>query len=588
MEWLNGLHVDSVPYLLQERARRFPSSIAYIFPERDQRYTWAEIWREVLPLARGMHRNGVRKGDRVAFLMTGRMELILSMYAAACLGAVLVPINAYSKKEELAGYLNESRPALMIIGAHGHQQHYPSMLRQLAEARDGRSEGGFIPSSVYVVADSDERLQGFRPYSELAAAGNLAGSDEWKEAIRHVASRDPLILLFTSGTLGVPKGVLRTTASFLIASAGKGESSSPLRKLMLGLNTRIMQAFKLLNLLPLYHMGGFATILTNLKSTNVPTVMLSRFHPIEALSAIEKERCKVLVGTPYMLQRMVAAPERAAFNLSSLLGAAFTSAAVTPSILQKVTSELRLQFFLVSYGSSEAGSVASGTCIRKEHLRGFLIPLLFRIVKHTNLLGGLIPYEAFMKESASLAGKVDPHVEIRIVDPATGEELPAGEQGEVWIRSHRVMRYANDRTERPAFTEDGWYRSGDLGWLNERKHLAIAGRIHRIISRGGEKISPIEIENIIMEHEEVEDALVIGVPDSLYGEEVCACIVPKSGSFLTSDRLKQELAPRLSAFKLPRTFIFLSQLPLSPTGKISIAEMKQLAEQEIHVARRHA
>lgn len=590
MEWFHGLNSDSIPQLLQERSRRYPRSMAYLFPERGQRYTWADIWSEVLPLAWGMYKKGVRKGDKVAFLMTGRIELIVSMYAAASLGAVLVPINAYSKKDELAGYLKEARPALMIIGVDGHQLHYPSMLRGLLEEQAGQlDEGSWQSSPVYVVTDEEEHLYGFRPFTELADVRPSADTHEQlQQAFRQVSSLDPLVLLFTSGTLGVPKAVLRTTASFLMGSENEVKRSSWLKTRIDRLNNRIMQSFKLLNLLPLYHMGGFGTIMTSLKSTNLPTVMLSRFHPIEALSIIEKERCKVMVGTPYMLQRLVAAPERANYDLSSLLGVAFASASVTPSILQKVTDGLRLQFFLVSYGSSEAGSVASGTCIRKEHLRGFLIPLLFHIVKHTNLLGGLIAYEEFMKESGSLAGKVDPSVEIQIIDPATGKKLPIGEQGEICIRSHRVMRYTNTQAERPAFMEDGWYRSGDLGRLNERNQLMIDGRLHRIISRGGEKISPIEIENVIMQHEEVEDALVIGVPDLLYGEEVCACIVPKSGSGLTSERLRKELALQLSAFKLPRTFIFLSQLPLSPTGKISISEMRHLAVQEINDLRRHA
>lgn len=590
MEWFQGLHPDSVPQLLQERSRYYPRSMAYLFPEWGQRYTWTDIWGEMLPLAAGMYKKGVRKGDKVVFLMTGRIELIVSMYAAASLGAVLVPINAYSKKDELAGYLNEARPALLIIGVDGHQLHYPSMLRGLIDEHANHpDENGWLSSPVYVVTDADEHLCGFQPFSELIDGKPSAEMHEQlQQAFRQATSLDPLVLLFTSGTLGVPKGVLRTTASFLLGSENEAKRSSWLKTRMNRLNTRIMQSFKMLNLLPLYHMGGFGTIMTSLKSTNLPTVMLSRFHPIEALSIIEKERCKVMVGTPYMLQRLAAAPERTNYDLSSLLGVAFTSAAVTPSILQKVTDGLRLQFFLVSYGSSEAGSVASGTCIRKEHLRGFLIPLLFHIVKQTNLLGGLLAYEEFMKESGSLAGKVDPSVEIRIADPSTGSKLPIGEQGEIWIRSHRVMRYTNAEAEQPVFTEDGWYRSGDLGRLNERNELTIDGRLHRIISRGGEKISPIEIENIIMQHEEVEDALVIGVPDMLYGEEVCACVVPKSGSGLTSERLKKELAFQLSAFKLPRTIIFLSQLPLSPTGKISVSEMKRLAVQEMNDLRRHA
>ncbi|MCR2803522.1 class I adenylate-forming enzyme family protein [Paenibacillus soyae] len=584
MNGLTGLQADSVPYLLQERARRYPRHTAYVFPEWDQRYTWRKVWQEVLPLAQGLVERGIRKGDKIAFLMTGRMELIVAMYAAACVGAVLVPINAYSKKDELAGYLKEAEASMLIIGVDGHRQHYPSMLRQLVDENGPEAE--WLTSAIYVVGGSAGDRQGFRPYSELPAS--RPPSDQLIQALRNVTGQDPLVLLFTSGTLGVPKAVLRTTASFFVPAKDEDKPKSWFGAAADALGARVMQAFKMLNLLPLYHMGGFGTILTNLKAIKVPTVMLSRFHPIEALSLIESERCKIVVGTPYMMQRMVSSPERSGYDLTSLLGAAFTSAAVTPAILEQVTGGLRLQFFTVSYGSSEAGAVANGTCIRKEHLRGVLIPLLFRLFERTNLLGGLIEYGQFMKESSSLAGKVESSVEIRVVDPVTGEELPAGGQGEICIRGHRVMRYTNADAERPVFTEDGWYRSGDLGWLNEKRELTIAGRIHRIISRGGEKISPTEIEAVIMQHGDVEDAFVIGVPDGMYGEEICACVVPRRGSGLTAERLKADLAPSLSAFKLPRDFLFLPQLPLSPTGKISVAEMRKLALQQFGDLRRHA
>lgn len=426
---------------------------------------------------------------------------------------------------------------------------------------------------------------GFGAYTELLSRPDR---ERLNPVLASVSSRDPLVLLFTSGTLGAPKAVLRTTTSFFVPARGDNQPKRWMGGAADALSAPIMQAFKMLNLLPLYHMGGFGTLLSNLKPIKLPTVMLSRFHPIEALSVIASERCKIMVGTPYMMQRMVAAPERSRYNLSSLLGVAFTSAAVTPAILEQVTGELRLQFFTVSYGSSEAGAVSTGTCIRKEHLRGVLIPMLFRLFERSNLLGGIMEYGQFMRESNSLAGKVESSVEIRVVDPVSGAVLPPGGQGEIHIRGNRVMRYTNANAERPAFTEDGWYRSGDLGWMNENRELTIAGRLHRMISRGGEKISPVEIEAVLLRHGEVEEAFVIGVPDGMYGEEICACVVPKRGSGLTAERLKAELSPLLSAFKLPRSFLFLPQLPLSPTGKISVAEMKELALQELGDRRRHA
>ncbi|MDQ8738971.1 fatty acid--CoA ligase family protein [Paenibacillus sp. LHD-38] len=263
------------------------------------------------------------------------------------------------------------------------------------------------------------------------------------------------------------------------------------------------------------------------------------------------------------------------YNLKSLLGVAFTSAAVNNSILQKIMKSLNLYFFMVSYGSSEAGSVANGTCFinRKNSL---LLLLLYKLLSHTNLLSGLIHYKEFEKAVYSIGGKVDKVVEVRILHPETGQALPPHEHGEIAIRSHRVMRYFNEIYDKTSVTADGWYKSGDLGFLDDRSHLTITGRLHRMISRGGEKISPVEIENVLLRHKDVDEALVIGIPDELYGEQVCACIVAKQGSSITSEKLKNDLAPYLTAFKLPRHIVFLPMFPLSPTGKISIAEIKSM------------
>ncbi|OUS74958.1 hypothetical protein B1748_19745 [Paenibacillus sp. MY03] len=591
MAWRSEYQTGTVPAMLEQRALEHPGAVAYCFPEWGQRHTWRDIWTEVRPLACGLRRLGVRKGDKVALLMTGRMEMIVAMYAAACLGAILVPLNAYSRKEELAVYLEESSPSVLLLGAEGHKQQYPAMTRELAEelkARHG-SLPDWLPGAerIFVVGGgSDGDRCGFRSYQELATSVGTKEEEDalFREASQQTAARDPLVLLFTSGTLGKPKGVLRTTASFLAPSA-KEPGRGRLATLTAKASSWIMTRFNMLNLLPLYHMGGFATILTTMTSAPVATVMLSRYNPMQALEVIEKERCRVLVGTPFMLQGVIGAPERSRYDLSSLIGVAFTSAAVNPVIIRRVTDELKLRFFLVSYGSSEAGAVASGTCLMGG---GIVLPLLYRMLKHTRLLGGLIPYDKFMSEKYSLAGKVDRSIEIRIEDPVTGLALPRGEQGEILIRGHRVMRYIRDEAERPCHQHDGWYRSGDLGTIDEQNQLTIAGRMHRIISRGGEKISPVEIENAILRIRDVEDVMVLGIPDELYGEQICACVVPKPGAKLSAERLRVELAPYLSAFKLPKETIFLSQLPMSGTGKVSVAEMKQLVLQELGSLRRHA
>lgn len=566
---------NTIPYMLQKRAAESTHDVAYSFPTLDQHYTWRMVWEESRLLSKGLLRLGVKKGDAIAILMPGRAEMVISMFAAACVGAVIVPINTYSKKLELQHYLKDARPVALIMGSEAQHNHFPAIMQEIIlDCSKEGADGDWLPEHIFVLDEKNEGVEPFQSYSDLAMLGSTVEEKVFSAACEALVPQDPLILLYTSGTLGLPKGVMRSTASFLLSSNlvdKPGKSSS----LLMMLSDKITRFFSVMNLLPLYHLGGFATLFTGLKACNIRIVMLGHFNPLNALSAIEKEKCRVLIGTPYMIQQMMLSPKRNEYNLKSLLGIAFTSAAVNNTILQKIMKNLNLYFFMVSYGSSEAGSVANGTCFinRKNSLP---LLLLYRMLSHTNLFSGLIHYKEFEKGTYSIGGKVDKVVEVRILNPETGEELPPHEHGEIAIRSHRVMRYTNDAYDKKSVTADGWYKSGDLGFLDDRSHLTITGRLHRMISRGGEKISPVEIENVLLRHKDVEEALVIGVPDELYGEQVCACIVAKQGASLTPDKLKNDLTPYLSAFKLPRYIVFLPMFPLSPTGKISIAEIKSM------------
>jgi fatty-acyl-CoA synthase len=174
----------------------------------------------------------------------------------------------------------------------------------------------------------------------------------------------------------------------------------------------------------------------------------------------------------------------------------------------------------------------------------------------------------------SLAGKVDKGVEIQILDMDTGETLPLYEHREITIRSHRVMNYAKDNKDRACYTKDGWYKLGALGFLDEKRKLTITGKHHRFISRGGEKISPVEIENVLLKHGHMDDELVVGIPDEMYGEQICTCKIAQKRAKLTPEKLRTDLSPYLSAFKIPKYFVFFNQFPLSPTGKVPVSEIQ--------------
>ncbi|WP_379137821.1 class I adenylate-forming enzyme family protein [Paenibacillus sp. sgz500958] len=576
-------HRHTISELLQRRASRNTKDIAFSFPELGQHYAWSRVWEETSGIARGFMASGIVKGDRVAVLIQGQMELILSMFAAACIGAIIVPLNSYSKKEELRVLLKDSRPAAMVVGLEGHGLHYAQLMRELVEEEKSSEEehiSGWMPSSIFVLGDGEESASPLMPYSELARRGKSVRDEEFEERCRTVRTEDPLILLYTSGTSGRPKGVLRTTSSFLVRSGGnynKGEAT-----LVEALTDRVARRFSLLNLLPLYHLGGFATLFTALKVCNIRIVMLNYFNPIHALTVLAGERCQIMSGTPFMIRQMLSSPRRAEFDLSSLLGISFTSAPMNSSLLRKVSSDpgLRLVFFMVSYGSSEAGAVANGICFLNRR-KNPLWSLLYILLKSTSFLSGMVDPRELERNGFSFGGKIDQGVEIKIVEQGTSQELPYGGHGEIAIRSHRVMRYLNSEETRGRYTEDGFYLSGDLGFTDERRNLMITGRLNRVISRGGEKISPGEVEHVLAQQQGVEDAFVLGLPDELYGEQVYACVVPSAAAMLSEEGLRSAIAPYLSAFKIPRHIVIVPALPMSATGKIAVSDVRLLLRNRI-------
>jgi fatty-acyl-CoA synthase len=562
---------NTVPAMLQQRTAYTANALAFCFPEHGQAYSWAQLWHETRQLAAGLLQRGVGPGARVAVLMEGRVELVLALLAVVSIGGVVVPLNPFSTRDELRSYCRDAQPVALLLGA-------ATRLGPADLAPDQTSD--WLPRQVFVLAADAPAAAPFRPFAELLTAGPDQAAPDFEAAARATTAADPSFLLYTSGTTGEPKGVLRTTASFLGLAVGKKTGK---KKGWLARQTdRFTNRFAVLSLLPLYHLGGIGTLFTALKLANVRTVLLARFHPVVALQVAAREHCRFLIGTPYMLQAMMAAQPAQRVRLEAVLGVVFASAAVNGAILERVLRELpRVQFFTVSYGSSEAGAVANGTClVSKKTSLG--MSLFLRLLRGAGVLNGLLPFEVFGQTPYSICGRIDKAVEVATIDLQTGALLPPGAPGEIVIRSHRVMRYARAQAEGSAnFRPDGWYRSGDVGYVDPRGWLVLTDRLKRLISRGGEKISPAEIEDVLLRQPGVADACVVGVPDELYGEQVGAAVVPEPGATLDTAALRAALGTHLARFKVPTHWLLLPELPVSATGKVASTEVRQLVLQHI-------
>lgn len=571
----NHYAMNTIPYLLYKRYKTSPNQIAYSFPEFHQEYSWTSIWKEVISLSKGFLKLDIKKGDHIVLLMPNRIELILSIFACACVGAIAVPLNRYSTKHELEFFLEDTNPSLVIIGTQCHNQHYPTMFKEIL--RESNSEMYQFSGKIFVVNEDDQVNNQFQSFSELFTLGSTLDDNAFTYACGNIGADDPFTLLYTSGTTAQPKGILRTTQSFLVLNTSKNKDQQK-TTLMMKIADTIAGHFSLMSLLPLYHLGGLSSMFTNLKDCNIKIVMLSYYHPINALKILEQQECKFLVGTPFMIQRMILSTEMNQIHLPSLIGLIFTSSVVHPSTVQQISKYINLSFFIVSYGSSEAGSVSNGICLINK--KNTILSIFLRVLSHTNLLGGLVRYEDFLNCSSSFAGKVGKSVDVRIVNPETRDEVPTMETGEILIKGHHVMKYNKVEMNNSRFTEDGWYKSGDLGYMDNNRLLFIEGRLTSTISRGGEKISPIEIENALLTHEHVVEAYVYGVPDESYGEEIAASIILEKESSLTSQELIHYLRSYLSSFKIPKYIAISEDVLLSGSGKVPISRLQSIIMDE--------
>jgi fatty-acyl-CoA synthase len=579
------IHSNAIPGMLHQRALDFPDTPCYLFPERSQTCTWRSLWEEVKAVAAGLRQLGIQRGDRVAILMEGRAEQLICIYAAIAAGGVAVPLSTYLTKEELKGCLLEAKPAVFIMGSAEQHISY-SQLGDVVAAQPGPeaiSAASWIPHYAFVQGSPVQSESAFQAYEALkkVTEPNILPT----VGISPLTAHDPAFLLFSSGTTGKPKAILRSAASFMAQKpTDEGPQTNVFKSFLSRKGNSYVNRFGVVSLLPLYHLAGLGMALAPLQVCNIRLAMLARFNPVRGLEVVAQTKARFLIGTPHMVQAMLALEQASSIRLKSVLGVFFASAALQPHVLEQTIKGFKnLYFFTVSYGSTEAGAVANGTCFLNNR-RHIVVSLLLRIMRRLNYLDGEIPLATFSNTTASIGGKIAHHVEVDIRNPHTGAQLSIGQEGEILVRSHRLMPYQDTSSNQTHFEEGGWFKTGDLGYVDAHNRIMITDRLKRIISRGGEKIVPAEIEHVMKQHPGIEEALVLGIPNALYGEVIGAVFTEKNGAAVSVAALREALQLSLSSFKVPQHFLRLSALPLNASGKIAVAEVRhellQMSQQE--------
>jgi long-chain acyl-CoA synthetase len=501
--------------------------------QEERRLTYGEHDRLARALAASLAELGVGRGDRVALVSANMPEWVITFWAAAILGATLVPLNAWWKAEELEFGLQDSESKVLIADA----RRLASLVDRLPELR--------ALEHVFVIEDSVDVAHPVRRFSELLGSGDAPMPES------PIDEDDLLAICYTSGTTGQPKGATLTHRQTLanleniivmgIASAMRGDAPPEA-------DTSVQSASLLV--VPLFHVTGcLSTMMLNYATGGKLVLMpVGRFDPDVAMATIEREKVTAIGGVPTIMWRILESPNLEKYDLSSVKRASYGGAPAAPELverIEKVFPHMR-KTLTTAYGLTETASVATAH-------------------------GG----DDYFAHPGSV-GRAAPTVELRVVDDA-GHDAPVGERGEIWIKGPTVMNrgYWRRPDANAASLTDGWFHTGDIGYLDADGFLFLVDRAKDMIIRAGENVYCVEIEHVLFDHPDVIDAAVVGVPHKTLGEEVKAVVQLREGASLSEEELRAFCRKHLADFKVPEYVEFRSSpLPRNPAGKVLKNELR--------------
>ena len=539
---------DTIGERLRRTAREVPEAEALVSLHQGLRWTYAELDRRTDAFASGLLALGLEPGDRVGVWAPNCAEWAVAQFATARAGLILVSINPAYRTSELEHVLNKVGCAGLITAPRFKSSDYLQMLRTLAPELDRgapslRAER--LPALRHVITLGPEAFDGCRSFAQVCDLGDGAGPETLAAAAARVRPGDAVNIQFTSGTTGSPKGATLSHRNLL----NNGY--------FVGAATGVARGSRVCIPVPLYHCFGM--VMGNLACLAHGATMVypgAGFEPLAVLEAVARERCDILYGVPTMFIAELNHPEFARFDLSSLKGGIMAGAPCPIEIMRAVVEKMHMGEITIGYGMTETSPISFQSS-RDD-------PLELRV---------------------STVGRVQPHLEVKIVDPA-GKTVPLGTAGEICTRGYSVMLgYWNEEAKTAEVLDaDGWMHTGDLGTLDADGFCRIVGRSKDMVIRGGENISPREIEEYLFLHPAVQDVQVIGVPDARLGEEVCAWIVLKPGSAADEENIRAFCRDRIAHYKIPRYVRFVSAFPQTATGKVQKFAMRNTMIEEMAVS----
>ena len=536
----------TIPALLQATVATQGARPACVFSEQNIRWNYKEFGVEVDALAAGLMSLGLEKGDRIGIWAPNRVEWLLTQFATARIGLVMVNINPAYRTAELEYVLNKVGCKALVLAASFKTSNYIEMLQSLTPELDDCAPGSLksarFPRLRDVIRLGSETSPGMHNFAAVLNAGRGADLAVLDAITKELSPHDPINIQFTSGTTGSPKGA--TLTHFNIVNNARN---------VVGIMA-FTSADRLCIPVPLYHCFGMVMGTLGCVSTGAAMIFPGEgFEPRATLHVVSSEKCTALYGVPTMFVAMLEHPDFASFDYTHLRTGIMAGAPCPIEVMKRVIAEMNMDQVTIAYGMTETSPVSF-----QSHVDD---PLEKRV---------------------TTVGRIHPHVEVKVIDEG-GQIVAVGQQGELCTRGYSVMRgYWND-SDRTAETidGDGWMHTGDLCVIDNEGYCNIVGRVKDMLIRGGENVYPREIEDFLFRQNAVQEVQVFGIPDQKYGEEICAWIVLKPGMKASEDEIKLFCKEQIAHYKVPRHVRFVEALPMTVTGKPQKFKMREAMVNEL-------
>jgi len=532
---------------LDATAHAWPELLALISCHQNQRFTYAQLHAETERFALGLLRLGVRKGDRVGIWATNCSEWVITQFATAKVGALLVNLNPAYRAYELKYALAQSECQTLIMVPQFNKANFVSIFFETCPEAENSKPGALssqeLPHLKNLILIGETIPESFFGWSQIAAMGDASSHAELRKRAADLSCDDPINIQYTSGTTGRPKGAVLSHHN-IVNNA-----------LLVTDSMRMTAAERICIPVPFYHCFGM--VMGNMGAVVKGCTMVipaEHFDPLKTLEAVSGEKCNALYGVPAMFRAMLEHLDFPGFDFSSLRTGIMAGSSCPIHLMKQVVTEMHCSGITIAYGQTESSPVITQTTTDDS-----------------------------VELRVSTIGRALPHTEVKIIDPTTGKIVTRGEQGELCARGYCVMKgyYNNGEATRKAIDADDWLHTGDLAVMREDGYCRIVGRMKDMIIRGGENIYPREVEEFLYTCPGISEVQIVGIPSAKYGEEVAAWIKPQTGVKLSAEEIQSFCKGKIAAFKVPRYIKIVDAFPMTVTGKVQKFRMREAMIEEL-------